>query len=125
MDILNLKFLKVIDVKETATDYFIQAEQTEPPFVCNNCGHADPSIYGHGHINQQYLDTPIQGKIVGIAISISGDISYALSPEFKGDTQDLEALWIDEGRIEVVSEEKVVVDNSERKGGAVPSLKVW
>jgi hypothetical protein len=67
--------------------------------------------------------TEFTGTIIAKSISISGDITYAISPKFDSQSRDNSATWTDEGRIEVIKEAKVVVNNEKRTGGATPNLK--
>jgi transposase len=68
MDMLGLVSLKVLQVKETATDYHIYAETVVRPSRCPHCQTLNPRLAGHGHKQQIFQDTPIRKKRVSILI---------------------------------------------------------
>lgn len=69
MDILNLEGLKVLQVKETDSDYCIIAESDEEPFiVCPHCFKMNQYVK-HGYKKGQlFMDITVHGKRVGIVI---------------------------------------------------------
>lgn len=91
---------------------------------CNQYNDIAEAKYDFGMCVQDKI-TNFEGTIIGKAISINGDISYGVSPKFETKSTNNDAVWIDEGRINVIQTEKKEVDNSsKRTGGAVPSLKI-
>ena len=90
---------------------------------CNMYDDIEEALHDFGILARDVI-TGYEGKVVSKAISISGDISYGLSPKFEKDNQNNDAVWFDEGRLEVINTKKdKVVTNSSRVGGAVPTLK--
>jgi transposase len=67
-DILNLKFLRAVHVKETGSDCYITAEAVARPSRCPRCGAVRPRLTGHGRKRQIFQDIPLQGRRVGILI---------------------------------------------------------
>ena len=66
-----------------------------------------------------------EGVIIGIAISISGDINYGVCPKYDKNSKSNDAVWYDEGRLELIKEkEKEVKNDSKRTGGATCNLKI-
>ncbi|WP_088834383.1 ISL3 family transposase [Paenibacillus tyrfis] len=64
MNILNLPNFKVLDVKETDTDYQVLVESESPPSSCIQCGF--DNLQRFGTKKQFFYDTPMHGKRVGI-----------------------------------------------------------
>jgi hypothetical protein len=90
---------------------------------CNMYDDINEALYEFGVLAKDII-TGYEGKIVAKSIGISGDISYGLSPEYKRDVRDNEAVWFDEGRIEVIDVKKDEINiNTKRTGGAVPNLR--
>jgi len=59
-----------------------------------------------------------EGKVIAKSISISGDINYAITPEYKRDSKNNDSDWYDEGRLTLIKkEENSVKKNSKRVGG--------
>lgn len=90
---------------------------------CNTYDDISEALYNFGVLAKDKI-TGYKGKIVAKSISISGDISYGLSPRFEKESRNNDAIWFDEGRIEIVDIKKdEIVTSEKRTGGAVPSLK--
>lgn len=90
---------------------------------CNMFDDVDEALYEFGVLAKDKI-TGFEGKIIGKSISISGDISYALSPKFIQESRNNDATWIDEGRIEIIDTKKDEIKiNEKRIGGAVPNIK--
>lgn len=90
---------------------------------CNLYDDIQESLYDFGVLAKDII-TGYEGKIVAKSISISGDISYGLSPKYAKESQNNDATWFDEGRIEIVNlEVDEIKTNTKRTGGAVPNLK--
>lgn len=90
---------------------------------CNSYDDIDESLYEFGVLAKDKI-TEFTGKIIAKSISISGDISYGLSPKFEKDNKENDSIWFDEGRIEIIDNKKEEINtNSKRTGGAVPNLK--
>jgi hypothetical protein len=84
----------------------------------------DNALYDFG-IKVKDKITEFEGIIIGKAISISGDISYGISPKYDKNVKDNNAGWFDEERIIIVGTKKEKINtDKERPGGAVPSLKI-
>ena len=91
---------------------------------CNKYDDISEAKYDFGTHAKDRL-TGYEGVIVGKSISINGDISYGLSPQYDKISRDNNASWFDESRIDVIEYKKEIVENSpKRTGGAVPSLKI-
>jgi hypothetical protein len=90
---------------------------------CNMYDDIDDALFEFGMLAKDII-TNYEGKIVAKSISISGDISYGLSPKFEKDSRNNDAIWFDEGRIEVIDTKKDEIKTNEKRiGGAVPNLK--
>jgi len=90
---------------------------------CNNYDDINESLYDFGILAKDKI-TEYEGKIIAKSISITGDISYGLSPKFAKENSNNDGTWFDEGRLEIVSDKKDEIKvNEKRTGGAVPSLK--
>ena len=90
---------------------------------CNKYDDIDQALYEFGMLAKDKI-TNFQGKIITISISITGDISYGLSPEFAKESRSNDASWFDEARIKILNTKKDEIDNnSKRIGGATPNLK--
>jgi hypothetical protein len=90
---------------------------------CNKYDDIDEALYEFGILAKDII-TGYEGKIIAKSISISGDISYGLSPKFAKENRNNDATWFDEGRIEVIDTKKdEIKTNEKRTGGAVPNLK--
>lgn len=90
---------------------------------CNTYDDINEALYDFGILVKDKI-TGYEGKIIAKSISISGDISYGLSPKFEKDSRNNDAIWFDEGRIEIVDVKKdEIATNEKRTGGAVPNLK--
>jgi len=63
-NLLNLPGYKVVGVEESAHDYHINAEISNPPFTCEGCG--SDRLIGHGRNAQVIRDMPTHGKRVAI-----------------------------------------------------------
>ncbi|WP_297419756.1 hypothetical protein [Clostridium sp.] len=72
---------------------------------CNTYGNIDKALYEFGVLAKDKI-TEYEGKIIGKSIGISGDISYGLSPKFSKESQNNEVVWFDEGRLEIVNENR-------------------
>jgi hypothetical protein len=82
------------------------------------------ALYDFGVLAKDTI-TGYEGKIIGKSISISGDISYGLSPKFAKESKNNDATWFDEGRLEIIDTKKdEIKTNEKRTGGAVPNLKI-
>ncbi len=68
MDVLGLPYLKVLQVKETGTDYYITAETVDRPSLCPHCNASSPQLTGHGRKKQIFQDALIHGKRVAILV---------------------------------------------------------
>lgn len=69
MDMLNLPYLKVKDMKELEDDYRFLVESTAPPpSHCPKCGTV-PNLYKHGKKEQLFFDLPMHAKRVGIYVN--------------------------------------------------------
>ncbi|HCE10804.1 MAG TPA: ISL3 family transposase, partial [Oxalobacteraceae bacterium] len=55
-NLLNLPGYKVVGVEESAHDYHINAEISNPPFTCEGCG--SDRLIGHGRNAQVIRDMP-------------------------------------------------------------------
>lgn len=66
--------------------------------------------------------TGFQGRIVAKCISISGEIAYALSPEYSHTNRENKSMWVDESRIEIVNKEKIEIEVNEKRVGGVPNV---
>lgn len=90
---------------------------------CNMYDDINEALYKFGVLAKDKI-TCFEGKIIGKSISISGDISYGLSPRFAKESQNNDATWFDESRIEIIDAKKdEIKTNEKRVGGAVPNLK--
>jgi hypothetical protein len=90
---------------------------------CNKYDDINEALYEFGMLAKDKI-TNFQGKIITISISISGDISYGLSPEFSKESRNNDATWFDEGRIEIIDTKKDEIKiDGKRTGGAVPTLR--
>lgn len=67
-NLLNLDGWKTTAVVENEHDILIPSEYSVAPTVCVRCGVADPRLKRHGVQEQLFMDTPIQGKRVGIRV---------------------------------------------------------
>jgi transposase len=65
MNILNLPYWEVFEVKEGEYDYVISARYLPEPIACARCG-VIGQLYRHGVKRQRFMDLPIHGKRVGI-----------------------------------------------------------
>lgn len=84
----------------------------------------EEALYDFGILVKDKI-TGFEGTIIGKSISISGDISYGITPKFEKNSKNNDAIWYDEGRIEVIENKKEEINNNtKRTGGAVPSLKI-
>ena len=92
---------------------------------CNNYDSLEESLYDFG-VRAKDKVTGYDGTIVGKCISLTGDITYGLSPKHDIKSKDNDAKWFDESRVEIKKhEDKVKIENkSSRTGGAVPNLKI-
>jgi transposase len=54
--------------KDNDHDMVIPAEYAAVPTVCVRCGVVDPALKRHGVQRQQFMDTPMHGKRVGIVV---------------------------------------------------------
>lgn len=90
---------------------------------CNKYNDINEALYEFGSFVNDKI-TGFKGTIAGKSISISGDISYGVTPKFEKDNKDNNAVWLDEGRIEVIETKKEEIKTDTRRtGGAVPNLK--
>jgi hypothetical protein len=90
---------------------------------CNNYDDINEALYDFGVLAKDRI-TDYEGKIIAKSISISGDISYGLSPKFAKESRNNDATWFDEGRIEIIDVKKdEIKTNEKRTGGAVPNLR--
>lgn len=90
---------------------------------CNKFDDLNESLYDYGVLARDKI-TGYEGKIIAKSISITGDISYGLSPKFEKESRSNDAIWWDEGRLEIIDIKKdEIKTNEKRTGGAVPSLK--
>lgn len=91
---------------------------------CNKYNDVDEALYDFGVLAKDKL-TGFEGVIVAKSIGISGDISYGLSPKFEKSSKNNDAIWFDEGRIEIIENKKEEINtNTKRTGGAVPNYKI-
>lgn len=97
-------------------------EELKNTNMCNMYDDINESLFEFGVLAKDKI-TDFQGIIVAKSISISGDISYGLSPKFDKSNKENDATWFDEGRIEVIDTKKEELNASKRTGGAVPNLK--
>ena len=98
-------------------------KELEENSSCNKYNDIDQALYEFGMLAKDKI-TNFQGKIITISISITGDISYGLSPEFAKESRNNDATWFDEGRIEIIDTKKdEIKTEGKRTGGAVPNLK--
>lgn len=65
-NVLNLPLFTVLAVEEIAHDYHIDAETTNPPKTCSDCG--SDNIVGGGRQEILIKDLPMHGKRVGIYV---------------------------------------------------------
>lgn len=108
-------------VKITDIGVFKDLEETGK---CNKYDDIDEALYEFGVLAKDVI-TGFEGKIIAKSISISGDIGYGLSPQYKRDAKDNEAVWVDEGRIEIIDTKKDEIKTNEKRiGGAVPNLRI-
>lgn len=99
-------------------------EELQATNQCNMYDDIDEALYDFGVLAKDKI-TDFQGIIIAKSISISGDISYGLSPKFDKNSKENESIWFDEGRIEIVDNKKEEINtSSKRTGGAVPSLRI-
>lgn len=90
---------------------------------CNKYDDIDEALYDFGILAKDKI-TDFQGIIVAKSISVAGDISYGLSPKFDKSNKENNAVFFDEGRIEIINTKKEEINtNTKRTGGAVPSFK--
>ncbi|OHD25261.1 MAG: hypothetical protein A2Y34_03905 [Spirochaetes bacterium GWC1_27_15] len=90
---------------------------------CNKFDDLNESLYDYGVLARDKI-TGYEGKIIAKSISITGDISYGLSPKFAKESKNNDATWFDESRLEVVDDKKDEIKTNERRtGGAVPNLR--
>src|SRR5699024_2813399 len=69
MDMLNLPYLKVKDMKELEDDYRFLVESTAPPpSHCPKFGTVT-NLYKHGKKEQLFFDLPMHAKRVGIYVN--------------------------------------------------------
>jgi transposase len=67
-NLLNLEGWNTFPVSESDVDLLVPAEYSIAPTVCVRCGVVDPSLKRHGFQKQRFMDTPMQGKRVGIMV---------------------------------------------------------
>lgn len=90
---------------------------------CNQYNDVKEALYDFGVVVEDII-TGFKGKIVSKSISVSGDIAYGVSQEFNNMNRSNDAIWFDEGRLEVKNEKKAEIKKGSRRvGGAVPDLK--
>lgn len=90
---------------------------------CNEYSDIDEALYDFGTLAKDII-TNYEGKIVCVSIGISGDISYGLSPKFEKENRNNDAVWFDEGRIEIIDTKKDEIKSTgQRTGGATPNFK--
>jgi hypothetical protein len=112
----DVPILKVID--EGVYEELLETGQ------CNMYEDINEALYDFGVLAKDTI-TGYEGKIIGKSISISGDISYGLSPKFAKESKNNDATWFDEGRLEIIDTKKdEIKTNEKRTGGAVPNLKI-
>lgn len=68
INILNLPNWTVHDMTETEHDYLISASYNIEPNICQKCGSIDAKLYRYGRNEHRFMDLPIHGKRVGIAV---------------------------------------------------------
>jgi hypothetical protein len=91
---------------------------------CNKYSDVDEALY---NLNDKAKDkvTDYSGIIIGVSCSLSGDISYGLTPKYDSSVKDNNAQWFDEGRIEVIKENETKINTDKKRvGGAVPNLSI-
>jgi hypothetical protein len=99
-------------------------EELQETNQCNMYDDIDEALFDFGVLAKDKI-TDFQGTIIAKSISISGDISYGLTPKFDKNSKENDAMWFDEGRLEVIDTKKEEINtNSKRTGGAVPSLRI-
>jgi len=67
-NLLNLEGWNTFPISESDVDLLVPAEYSIAPTVCVRCGVVDPSLKRHGFQKQRFMDTPMQGKRVGIMV---------------------------------------------------------
>ncbi len=114
------EWLDVSTIKIKGDGVFKDLQEIEQ---CNMYDDINEALYEFGVLAKDTI-TGYEGKIVSKSISISGDISYGLSPKFEKDNKSNDAVWFDEGRIKIIDKKKDEINtDSKRVGGAVPSFK--
>lgn len=114
------QWVDVPTIKILDDGVFKDLQETEQ---CNMYDDIDDALYEFGMLAKDKI-TNFEGKIITISIGISGDISYGLSPKFAKESQNNDATWFDEGRIEIIDTKKdEIKTEGKRTGGAVPNLK--
>lgn len=98
-------------------------KEIEETGQCNKYDDIDEALYDFGVLAKDKI-TGFVGKIIAKSISIAGDISYGLSPEFKREAKENDAVWYDESRLEIIDINKDEIKTNEKRiGGAVPNIK--
>ncbi len=93
---------------------------------CNSFSDLDDANFDFGVSLRDCIGN-YEGKAVAKSISVSGDISYGLSPKHDRDKKDNDGEWFDEGRLVIneAKEKTEVKTNNKRVGGvANPGLRV-
>jgi transposase len=67
-DLLGLEGLRALRVDESDGECVIEAEGTEVPTACPDCGPVLGRLYGHGSQTQSFRDTPMHGMPTRLAI---------------------------------------------------------
>lgn len=93
------------------------------PELQESCQHnefddLEEALYDYGVEVKDTL-TEFVGKIINKAISITGDISYAITPKYSKDSRDNNASWYDESRLEVIEEKVAEIKVNEKRTGGI------
>lgn len=69
MDMLNLPYIKIKDIKEIEDDYRFLVESTASPLShYPKCGTV-PNLYKYGKKEQSFFDLPMHAKCVGFYVN--------------------------------------------------------
>ena len=117
----NQKYFDVPTLKIVDKEVYEELKNVK----CNKYDDLDKAKYSFGsHVKDKI--SGFNGFIVAKTISINGDISYCLTPEYDQDSKDNNGKWYDESRLDLIEKDKKTVTNdTTRVGGAVPSLKYY
>jgi len=85
---------------------------------CNEINDVYDAKFGFGVKAKDKINGYI-GTIIVKWIGVTGDISYAITPEFNPLNRSNDAEWVDEGRIEVIESKKPDIKVNEKRTGGI------